>query len=76
METSKTIFLYKSPIFTKTQLNRLSEICLVIGEIFFALAVITPLLTLVDYDKTSVVASGLVESTLFWILSLFLVRKL
>lgn len=76
MKPSGIIFIDKPPLLTDSQLKRLSEIYMVIGEVFFALVVITPLVTSVDDDKTSMVALGLVGAGIFWSLSILLVRKL
>ena len=76
MKTSGIIFIDKPPLLTDAQLNRLSEICIVIGEVFFASAVITPLVAGIDDSKFPVVLSGVVLSVFSWIVSILLVRKL
>lgn len=63
------------PILTDAQLDRLSEICADIGQVFFASMVVTPLLTKVDKLNPTVVIFGLPLSIVSWLLSVTLARE-
>jgi len=63
-------------ILTSSQFKSLSEISADIGQVFFASAVVTPLVSGFDVEKLPVILSGLVGSFTFWLLSVLFVRKL
>lgn len=63
------------PTLNDAQLDRLSEICADIGQVFFASMVVTPLLTGVDKLNLTVVIFGLPLSIVSWLLSVTLARE-
>lgn len=62
-------------VLTKTQLKSLSEISADIGQVFFASAVVTPLVSGLEAEKLPVILSGLVGSFTFWLLSVLFVKE-
>jgi len=65
----------KKPVLTKKQFERLSNIFDNAGQVLFAGAVITPVVSEVDSDSLFGVGSGIVGMMICWLVSIWLAKK-
>lgn len=69
-------FFPKTPVFSKEELLRLSNIFDNAGQVFLGILVISPLVSgKVDINIVSVIISGIVATLMSWFYSLYLTRK-
>lgn len=75
MNPSGIIYIFKEPVFTPEQFDRLSNITDNAGNVFLAIGVAGPLFTSVDKPNFVVILSGGVSALIFWSMSLLFARK-
>ena len=59
---------------TKPQFDKLSDLCLGLGQIFFGTTVVPYILPTIDKPPASVLVFGVVGATGFWMFAIWIVR--
>jgi hypothetical protein len=69
------IFIRRKPLLTRQQMQRSANILDNAGQVFLAVAVLSPLLTNIDSPNWGVVVSGLVITIVSWFGSIWLTKQ-
>lgn len=59
---------------TKEQLDKLSDLSLGLGQLFFASTVIPYIVPAIDKPSTTILVFGIVGATAFWIFAIWIVK--
>lgn len=70
------LFLDRPPIFTSSQLDKLSDIFINAGNLAFGTIVLPYFLPNVDKPETSVVGFGVTLGLYFWVMAVVIARKI
>lgn len=69
------LILDRSPVLTFDQLDKLSDICINAGTLFFGTLVVPYFVPGIDRPPTSVINLGIVFGLGLWIIAVIIVRK-
>jgi hypothetical protein len=70
-----SFFLPKKPIFTPSQLDRFSNILDNLGQVFFGVMVLTPIMQGIDKTSIQMLVLGAIDVLVCWSISLILARR-
>ncbi len=76
MQRFGVLFLAKEPVLTHSQLDKLADVFIAVGQLAMASMVLPFTVPSLDVEKTFVIFLGVAGAVSCWLISILLVRRL